>query len=377
MTLLSKHWPKLGLLVAVVAVAIIWQTWQSIEASKQLKASGTIQTTEIAVGSRVGGRIAQVLVSEGAMVSEGQTLATLEGYQLPAQEAAISAQIVQAEAQLKALISGARPQEVAAAKAQWIAAEAQANQASVGFRAEDIAQAKADFSNAESTYSRLEKLASRHVVSLQERDNAKAAYDVAKARYEELKTGNRPQEVQAAKAQAESQKARLSLLKAGSRAEDIAAQRAVVEALKAQKEQILAATQELRVSSPCRCEVSALDLKPGQLILANQSLASLMNLQDLWVRVYIPEERFGQVKPGDTAQVRVDAYPNKTFTGKVIQVASQAEFTPRNVQTQEARKMQVFGIKVAIDNQQKLLRPGMPADITFTVDSDNASTGTP
>jgi HlyD family secretion protein len=90
-------------------------------------------------------------------------------------------------------------------------------------------------------------------------------------------------------------------------------------------------------------------------------------LNDIWIRVYVPEERFGQMQVGDTVQVTVDAFPDRIFAGKVIQLASRAEFTPRNIQTEEGRRAQVFGVKIALDNREHWLRPGMPADVTFKI----------
>jgi HlyD family secretion protein len=96
-------------------------------------------------------------------------------------------------------------------------------------------------------------------------------------------------------------------------------------------------------------------------------VASLYDLNDIWIRVYVPEERFGQMGVGDKVSVKVDAFPDKIFEGTVVQLASRAEFTPRNVQTVEGRHAQVFGVKIAIDNHEQLLRLGMPADVTFHI----------
>ncbi len=364
-----------------VALWVVFQFTLSKARSSDISGSGTIETTEVYVGSKVGGRVLATYSREGQWVQQGDQLVRLDAFQWPAQYEQLQAQLQQSEAQLTELLHGARPQEIAAAEAQAQAAQAQYSLTKAGARSEDIAQAaatrrqaEADMKQAQRNDERLTTLLVRHVISQQEYDQAHTAYLVAHERWQsasqheaELRAGNRPQEIDRAREEARARWEQAKLLRAGSREEVIAAQRAVVKSIQAQLQQVSIAMQELVVTSPCHCLVSGLDIKPGQLILPNQPLASLTDLEDLWIRVYIPEERFGQVRPGDKAVVKVDAFPEKTFEGQVVQLASRAEFTPRNVQTQETRRMQVFGVKVALENPQHLLRPGMPADVTFRI----------
>ena len=152
-------------------------------------------------------------------------------------------------------------------------------------------------------------------------------------------------------------------MKQGPRHEDIASQAALVKSLQARVSGINKSLDEILIKAPCACEISSLNIKPGQLILPGQSVATLINPQDLWVRVYIPEEYFGQVKLGDEVELVVDAFNKTVFKGKVSQLGSRAEFTPRNVQTEKSRRIQVFGIKIVLDNTSQKLRPGMIADV--------------
>lgn len=378
--------PRIAAVLVLVVVGVIayilWGQYQRERQEHLIEGSGTIETTEVEVGSLVGGRIARVVVNEGDNVQKGQVLVTLEPYQLPAQKAELQAQLTQAQAQLDELIRGPRSQEIAAARAQYREAAARASLMAAGAREEEITratasrrQAEADLNRAKADFQRLQTLFDRKVISAQELDTARNAYEVAQERLvaaqqqeQELRRGNRPQEIAAAQQQAKAQLEQLRLLEAGTRPEEIEAQRGRIAAIEAQIQQLNATQDELQVVSPCHCQVSSMNLKPGQLILASQTLATLVNLNDLWVRVYIPEELFGRIQMGDPATARVDAFPKKRFTGKVVQIASRAEFTPRNVQTEESRKIQVFGIKVALDNTEGLLRPGMPADVAFEID---------
>lgn len=380
----------IGIIIILAIVGYFtWRYQQDRMKESWIKASGTIETTEVQVGSRVGGRIKAVVAREGDWVNRGDVLVQLDPYQLPAQRRELEAQLARAQAILEELERGARPEEIAAAEAQYQRAQAQANLVSAGAREEEIAQAEAnrrqaeaDLENTRRTHQRFQELLERHVISQQESDTARTAFEVAeeqvnaaRQREMELRRGNRPQEVIAAKEQARAQREQLRLLRAGTRSEDIAAQQAVIQGIQAQLQQLEETAAELAILSPCRCQVSSMELQAGQLVMPNQTVAALINLEDLWVRVYIPEERFGLVQPGDKTIVTVDAFPGSPFSGTVVQMASRAEFTPRNVQTEESRRLQVFGIKVALDNRERFLRPGMPADVTFTLNHPKVKSG--
>jgi multidrug resistance efflux pump len=370
------------LILALLSGGYVWwqKTGLAAPQPQPLKGSGTIETTPVAVGSLVGGRIQQVFVEAGHLVQPGEVLLTLDAYRLPAEEREISAQLAQAQAVLHSLEAGPRPQEIAQARSRYRQAQAQARLVELGPRTEAIEtatasrkQAETDRDQAKVTFTRFEALLDQHVISRQEFDQVQSTYVMSEERLNSaiqqeltLTRGSRPQEIVAAKEEMNAARQQMALLQAGTRPEDIAAQQAVVNALYARLNQLATTRQELQVVSPCACQVSVLDVKPGQLVMPSQTVAELTNLADLWVRVYVPEEQFGRVHPGDTVEIRVDAYPNRSIRGHVVQLADRAEFTPRNVQTQETRRMQVFGIKVALDNRSRLLRPGMPADVTFT-----------
>lgn len=379
---MTKRLPFLiVILTAGILAYSLWYYASRKQDQNVIKASGTIQTTEVQVGSRLGGRIIAVLAKEGDNVVPGQILVKLDPYQIPGQRTALQAQLVQARAELQQLINGPRPQEIAQARAQAKAAQAQASLQRAGARPEEIAQARAtlqqaqaNFQNDQSNYQRFQQLYQRHVVSQQEFDNVRTTYqsslqqvNVAKQRLLELQHGNRPQEIASATQQARAQQAQLQLLEAGTRPEEIAKQKAAIQNIQAQLQQLNETAAETTIKASCDCQVNSLDWRPGQLLAPNQTVAALYNLNDIWIRAYVPEERFGQMQVGDVVQVTVDAFPNRTFPGKVIQLASRAEFTPRNIQTEEGRRAQVFGVKIALDNKEHLLRPGMPADVTFNL----------
>jgi len=109
--------------------------------------------------------------------------------------------------------------------------------------------------------------------------------------------------------------------------------------------------------------VGVLDVRPGDLIAPNTPVATLLERDQIYVRIYIPETEIGRVQLGQKAEIRVDSFPNQVFQGVVEQINQQAEFLPRNVQTREERVHQVFGVKVRIDDTSRRVLAGMAADV--------------
>jgi multidrug resistance efflux pump len=106
-------------------------------------------------------------------------------------------------------------------------------------------------------------------------------------------------------------------------------------------------------------------VEPGEVALPGAPLLTLARLDRLNITVYVPEDLYGTINLGETAQVSVDSFPGEAFTAEVVHIADQAEFTPRNVQTSEGRRSTVFAVRLAIANPDGQLKPGMPADVTF------------
>jgi multidrug resistance efflux pump len=151
---------------------------------------------------------------------------------------------------------------------------------------------------------------------------------------------------------------RYDLLLAGTRPERIAQGRAQLAEMDAQ-------LREMKIAAPSQCVLEVLSVKVGDVLAPNREVATLLLTQHLWVRVYVPEPWLGRIQLNEQVKVRVDAEPGKDSPGLVEQIAREAEFTPRNVQTVGERVKQVFGIKVRLDNREGKLRAGMAADVTF------------
>ncbi len=325
---------RIATLVAVVAIAvtagILYGGW--FHRDNALQGSGTVEARNIRVGSKIGGRIDKLLVREGD---------TVEG-----------------------------PEEIAEARAAAQQAKADSDMRKNGYRKEDIAAAQADVDRAAADemrtrldFQRYEALAQKDLVSKQQRDTAEANWKVAVAQKEnaqhkldQLNRGYRPEEIASAEARYAQAQATLEKLQRGNRREDIDSAQAALAYDEAR-------FRERQVVAPTAATVEVLDVRPGDLISPNTPVATLLERDQIYVRIYIPETEVSRVRIGQKAQVSVDSVGRQVFDGVVEQINQQAEFLPRNVQTREERVHQVFGVKIRIDDTSHRVLAGMAADV--------------
>ena len=369
-----------GLFLVLVGAAAAWKYINGRVSANTLVLSGTIEADEIHIGSKVGGRIAEVLVAEGQEVKQGQPIIRFDRYDLDARRADAVAAVSQADANLQKTERWFRPEEVAAAKAQAEAAWMSYEQARNGPRKQEIdasraelKAAEADYEVARTTLSRAATLSGNGVLSQQEYDNAKAAYDRAGARRDAarqtldlLLAGTRREEIERANRLFKQAEANRQLVERGARKEDIDAARAQLDRARATLQQIEVQLGELEVKAPADAFVEILQVRPGELINPNSPIATLVEVDRLWVRVYVPEPEKGNVQLGKEVSVTVDSFPRERFHGRIEEISSRGEFTPRNVQTRDERAHQVFGLRVRLDNSARRLSAGMAADVTIS-----------
>lgn len=272
--------------------------------------AGTVEARDAQVGSLVGGRVARVLVDEGASVRRGDVLVVLESDLLDRQIEQERGNVASQKANLEKVVRGPR--------------------------SEEIRRARADWENADRNRKRSEALLRSGLASPQQYDADAARATMLEETYRALARGNRPEDVAQARAQLAAEEGRLAFL--------------------------LRQKEELTVRSPADGFVQTIDLRPGDLVAANQGIVTILEPSEIWVRVYVPEPRLGRVRLGDRARVFVDTFPDRAFPGRVVEIRQQAEYTPRNVQTLDQRADQVFGVKVAIDPTPEL-KPGMAATV--------------
>ncbi|HYO14813.1 MAG TPA: HlyD family efflux transporter periplasmic adaptor subunit [Thermoanaerobaculia bacterium] len=325
------------LLAAAGAGAWYWFN-RPAEAETGLTASGTVEATDAQLGFQASGRIAEVAVREGDRVRAGQVLARLDSSESEARRAQAAAQVEAARAALAELEQGSRREEVATARAALTAA---------GDR----------LANAETDYERTRTLFEGGAVSREALDNARLAFNVAKA-----------QRTQAAE--------QLQLVQKGPRPERIEQARAQL----AQAEAALRATEavlgNMTIVAPFAGVVTVRAREPGEIVQAGAPVLTLINPGDRWVRIYVREDRVGAVHLGDRAAITSDTFPGKTYPGEVAFIASEAEFTPKNVQTTEERVKLVYAVKVRVTGDpEHELKPGLPADVRLEVDPVQGAKG--
>ncbi len=140
---------------------------------------------------------------------------------------------------------------------------------------------------------------------------------------------------------------------------------AQIAAAQAQADVLKTQIGKLTLHSPLSGVVLKRSIEPGEFVSPGAALMTVGDTNNLYMTVFIPEDRYGQIKLEQPVTVKVDSFPNETFTAKVTRIADQAEFTPRNVQTAEGRATTVFAVKLAVENADGKLKPGMPADVYF------------
>ena len=119
------------------------------------------------------------------------------------------------------------------------------------------------------------------------------------------------------------------------------------------------------IKAPFAGLVSARNLEVGELVAPGGTVMTISQLEEVHLTIYIPEDKYGQIQIGQAVSITVDSFPGQKFSGTVEFISSEAEFTPSNVQTVEGRKATVYAIKIRVPNKDLLLKPGMPADVTF------------
>jgi multidrug resistance efflux pump len=287
--------------------------------------SGALEARTVEVGSLVGGRVARVAVDEGSVVAAGDLLVELES------------DLVDRE------LDGARGR-LAAVRARADAAAARLAEAEAGPRVEAVERARIAWEAAKTDLRRMQALHDDGVVDRARLDAALVGEATARQSFEEAERGTRREAIDAARAA-------------------LATERATLDAAAAEVAYLERRREELQVVAPAAGRVEALDLRPGDLVAANQPVASLLEAGELWVRVYVPEPSLGRVAVGQTVSIAVDSFPGRAFGGRIGEIRHQAEYLPRNVQTLDQRSDQVFAVKVALDAAAEL-RPGMAAFVT-------------
>jgi HlyD family secretion protein len=352
------------LLAVLLIVTTAWAVYNHLHAGDRtaLIAYGTLEARNIEVGSKIGGRVAEVLVREGDQLRAGQLIVRFEADELTSQVEQALAHVRWAEANVAKMKQGSRTEDIA--EAQAAAADGDIRS---GFRSEEVAQARAEHEraraeaiNAERLYKRTRELAATGASSRQSLDDAEARLSAARALVRSTEHA-----VAAAEGRLKAAAAVTMKTERGFRVEDLAASEAELEQARAQLREMQTRLAEREIFSPAEAVVEVFDLQPGDLVAPNAIVAKLLKPQELYAMVYVPETRLIEVRAGMAVTIHVDSFPDKSFAAHVEQVRQQAEFLPRNVQTREERVHQVFGVKLRLDDPATPLRPGISIEAHF------------
>jgi membrane fusion protein YbhG len=266
-----------AIILALAAAAMLVYYYGNSRDEGGLVVSGNVEVTEVNVGFKAPGRVSSLYTDEGRTVKEGEKIASLDS------------------AELESLVNQGRAA---------------------------VRNAEAQFNKAKNDYERFVKLFHGGVVSPQQMDAAKTAYDAATSE--------------------------LELSHAALSTADVRLGDAVL-------------------FSPLAGVVLRKNAEEGETVAAGEPVFTIGDLDHPWIKVYVKEDKLGLVKLGQKAEVSVDTFPDKKYEGTITFISSEAEFTPKNVQTREERVKLVFGIKVSVKNENHELKPGMPADVKIIV----------
>ena len=290
-------------------------------------AVGTLEVTEVDLSPSVPARVTQVRVQEGDVVRPGDTVAILTQAGLGDQANEARARVASAEATLNEMENGSRPEDIRSAEADLAAATATADRA-----AKELARMKA--------------LAPTGVSTQQQLDDAAAASREADSR-------------RAAAEQA------LALVKAGPRPEQIAAQRAALSQARASLAAVQSTAHDLVLTSDVDAVVLSRNAEPGEVIGAGVPAITLGEVKHPFTRVYLGPAALPLIHVGDPATGILDGFPGRPYSGRVVAIATEAEFTPRVALTEKERADLLFGVKVAFDDTTGALKAGLPITVTI------------
>jgi HlyD family secretion protein len=389
---MSKRMIVIVVLAAVgIAVALAFRTRSQPDG--RIRISGNIELTQVNIAFKISGKLIERAVDEGDVVKKGMVVARLDKDQLLRQrereQAALAqaqsqlaeagttvewtkqsnasdidqrrAELSQAQAHLRELEAGSRPQEI---KESSAAVEA-ARTASVA--------AEKDWERAQVLYKRDDISASQYDQYRKNAESAAAALRQAQERFAMVREGPRKEEIESARAQvaraaASIKWAEAQRLDVTRKQEDVVSRRADIDRERAQVGLIDSQLGDTVAASPIDGVVLVKSANVGEILAPGTTVMTIGDIDHPWLRGYINERDLGRVKLGTKAKISTDSYPGKVYWGRVSFIASEAEFTPKQIQTSEERLKLVYRIKIDVDNPQHELKSNMPADAELVLE---------
>lgn len=385
---MRKRFIAVALVVVILGAAgVVWSGWFKDEETASIRLSGNIELTEISIAFKTAGKIVELHADEGAKVRKGMLLARIDREERERQrdkeQAAVSvaesqlvqlrtaiqyanastegdialrqAELKQAQAHLAELVAGSRPQEVQQAEAA-------------------LADARTQHAQAAADWDRAQRLYRDDDISTAQRDQFSARFQSTAASLKQaeerlglVKEGPRKEQIDAARAQVDRAQAAVRVSEASwielkRKEQELSTRQAEIEKARAEVAVVESQLVDTSVHSPIDGIVLSKSSDLGEVLSSGTTVMTVGDLDRPWVRGYIGESDLGRIKIGSPVRITTDSFPGKVYNGRVSFVASDAEFTPKHIQTTEERLKLVYRIKIEVENAAHELKLNMPVD---------------
>lgn len=384
---MKKRLPIL-LLLAVAAGGYWYWTKRQAEANEnRILVSGNLELTQVDMSFKTAGRIIELTVREGDWVKKGQVIARLDAAQLSHQRDRDEASVSTAQSQYEQLQTAIEYQratiesDIATRRAEVAQAQARLDDLLAGSRQQEIAQAQAGVTDArawndvaKSDWDRAQTLYSREDISRAQFDQARTKVESTAAQLKQAEErlalvmeGPRKEEVVAARAAVTRTQAAVATAEANKielkrKQQELAGRSAEIARNRAQMGITQAQIDDTTIVAPIDGVILVKAAEAGEVVAAGTTIVSIGDLDHPWLRAYINQTDLGRIHLGGTASLSTDSFPDKRYEGRISFIASEAEFTPRQIQTKEERVKLVYRIKIDVDNKEHELKNNMPVD---------------
>jgi HlyD family secretion protein len=384
---MKKRLPILILLVAAAVGIYLWQSGAFAKPDNRIVVSGNLELTLVDLSFKIAGRMTELTVKEGDWVKKGQVIARLDPVQLQQQRVRDVASVANARSNYDQLVTTIQYQEatlesdIASRHADRDEAKAKLDEMLAGSRPQEIQQAdaavrdaRAQLDLAKSDWDRYQTLYKNEDISTQQHDQARQRFNSATAQLQSAEQkaelvheGPRKEDIAAARAQLAHSEAAVATAEANRidlqrRKQELVARKAQIEQAQGQAGIADAQLTDTVIYAPIDGVVLVKSAEAGEVLAAGTTIVTIGDLDHPWLRAYIGETELGRVKLGQKVRLTTDSYANKSYTGTVSFIASDAEFTPKQIQTKEERVKLVYRIKVDVDNSEHDLKNNMPVD---------------
>ncbi|MTI69032.1 MAG: HlyD family secretion protein [Firmicutes bacterium] len=332
----------IGLLSGCDTIKASTEDENVFKSDEGLVSRGIIEVKEVSINTKIPGKIDTLHIKEGESVKAGDLLVEIGSEELEAKKE-----------QALGLIKASKA-SYEASKGQVNSANAMLSKAKNGARKQSIAQAETYYNLMKKTYERVNKLYEKGAVSEQKKDEVKAKLDIAKQKLSMAKEGARSEDINAAQALVTQA---LSMKQAA---------KGKLDQAKAGLEEVNAYIEDTKIVSPIDGTITSLNVDEGELVSTGMTLSTVSNLDKPWVEVKVDETNLKNISLGDKVNIKIPTYSDKTFKGKVVRINKKPDFATKRATNDNGNfDIITFGVKVEIDNNEKVLRPGMTAFVQF------------